>query len=157
MGKRRFRVVLIKPSHYDRDGYVIQWIRSTIPSNSLASVHGLIADCARDGTLGRDVEIEIEAYDECNTIIDVDRVVARIKAAGSGFVGLIGVQSNQFPRAADLTRKFRAAGVPVVIGGFHVSGCISMLPELPEDIRTRPESGRDPICRRRRGAHRRPA
>ncbi len=34
-----FRVVLIKPSHYDDDGYVIQWMRSTIPSNSLESVH----------------------------------------------------------------------------------------------------------------------
>ena len=134
MGKRRFRVVLIKPSHYDRDGYVIQWVRSTIPSNSLASVHGLISDCAREHALGPDVEIEIEAYDECNTIIDVDGVIERIKAAGSGFVGLVGVQSNQFPRAVDLTRQFRGAGLPVVIGGFHVSGCISMLPELPEDI-----------------------
>ena len=29
-----------------RDGYVIQWWRSTIPSNSLASVYGLLAECA---------------------------------------------------------------------------------------------------------------
>lgn len=36
--KRRFRLILIKPSHYDDDGYVIQWWRSSIPSNSLASV-----------------------------------------------------------------------------------------------------------------------
>ena len=51
-----------------------------------------------------------------------------------GFVGLVGVQSNQFPRALDLARQFRAADVPVVIGGFHVSGCISMLPELTPDL-----------------------
>jgi hypothetical protein len=38
MGQRAFRVVLIKPSHYDDDGYLIQWRRSTIPSNSLASL-----------------------------------------------------------------------------------------------------------------------
>jgi hypothetical protein len=44
------------------------------------------------------------------------------------------VQSNQYPRALDLARAFRAAGLPVVIGGFHVSGCISMLPELPADL-----------------------
>jgi hypothetical protein len=25
MAKRRFTIVLIKPSHYDDDGYVIQW------------------------------------------------------------------------------------------------------------------------------------
>src|SRR5262249_10973845 len=29
--RRAFRVVLIKPSHYDQDGYVIQWWRSTLP------------------------------------------------------------------------------------------------------------------------------
>ena len=34
---RRFRVILIKPSHYDADGYVIQWHRSAIPANSRCS------------------------------------------------------------------------------------------------------------------------
>ena len=29
-------VEVIKPSHYDDDGYVIQWRRAFIPSNSLA-------------------------------------------------------------------------------------------------------------------------
>ena len=134
MSNRTFRVVLIKPSHYDADGYVIQWWRSTIPSNSLASVYGLLAECAEEKALGGDVDIEIEAYDECNTVIDVAGVIARIRAAGSGFVGLVGVQSNQFPRALDLARTFRAAGLTVVAGGFHVSGCISMLPELPADL-----------------------
>jgi radical SAM superfamily enzyme YgiQ (UPF0313 family) len=133
MAKRTFRIVLIKPSHYDQDGYVIQWFRSTIPSNSLASVYGLLAECAQDCALGPDVEIAIEAYDECNTIIDVAAIAKRIQAGG-GFVGMVGVQSNQFPRALDLTRQFRARGLPVVIGGFHVGGCISMLPELPADL-----------------------
>src|SRR6202046_2745734 len=135
MGKRTFRVILIKPSHYDDDGYVIQWWLSTIPSNSLASVYGLLAACAEEKTLGPDVDIELEAYDECNKIIDVKAMSRRIKADGQGFVGLVGVQSNQFPRALDLARSFRAEGVPVVIGGFHVSGCISMLPELPADLK----------------------
>jgi hypothetical protein len=133
--KRAFRVVLIKPSHYDRDGYVIQWRRSTLPSNSLASVFGLMEECARQRVLGPDVDIEIEACDECNTIVDVAGVVKRIRAAGNGMVGLIGVQSNQFPRALDLGRQFRAHGLTVVMGGFHVSGCIAMLPELPPDLK----------------------
>jgi hypothetical protein len=132
---RRFLIVLIKPSHYDRDGYVIQWLRSTIPSNSLASVYGLLAECNRDRVLGPDVEIAIEAYDECNTIIDIAGAAKRIKDAGGGFVGLVGVQSNQFPRALDIGRQFRAHGLPVVVGGFHVSGCLSMLPELPADLK----------------------
>src|SRR5262249_55410573 len=44
-------------------------------------------------------------------------------------------QSNQFPRALDLGRQLRAAGITVVVGGFHVSGCLSMLPELPVDLK----------------------
>jgi hypothetical protein len=85
--------------------------------------------------LGPDVDIEIEAYDECNTIVDVGAVAQAHRAAGGGWSALVGVQSNQFPRALDIGRQFRAAGVPVVIGGFHVSGCISMLPELPPDLK----------------------
>ncbi|MBV8662324.1 MAG: radical SAM protein [Hyphomicrobiales bacterium] len=141
MGKRTFRIVLLKPSHYDEDGYVIQWMRSTIPSNSLASVYGLLTICAEEQALGPDVDIEIEAYDECNTIVDVGATVRRIKAAGGGFVALVGVQSNQFPRALDLGRQFRAAGIPVAIGGFHVSGCIAMLPELPAELREAQDLG----------------
>jgi radical SAM superfamily enzyme YgiQ (UPF0313 family) len=131
---RVFKILLIKPSHYDADGYVIQWWRSTIPSNSLASVYGLLAECAEQKVLGDDVEIDIDAYDECNTPISVKREARKILAAQAGFVGLVGVQSNQYPRALDLARAFRAEGVAVVMGGFHVSGCISMLPGLPLDL-----------------------
>ena len=134
MSMRAFKIVLIKPSHYDANGYVIQWWRSTIPSNSLASVYGLLSECAADHVLGPDVDIDIDAFDECNTIINVRRAAKQIREAGAGFVGLVGAQSNQYPRALDLARQFRAAGVPVVIGGFHVSGCISMLPKLPSDL-----------------------
>ena len=95
---------------------------------------GCSSECASANVLGPDVAIDIEAYDECNTVIDVRDTVKKIREAGSGFVGLVGVQSNQFPRALDLGRQFRAHGLTVVCGGFHVSGCISMLPELPPDL-----------------------
>ena len=52
---KRFCLILVKPSHYDDDGYVIQWFRSTIPSNSLAAVYGLARDCAERHVLGEDV------------------------------------------------------------------------------------------------------
>jgi radical SAM superfamily enzyme YgiQ (UPF0313 family) len=135
MAGRSFHIVLVKPSHYDTDGYVIQWRRSMIPSTSLTSLHGLIADCAAAKVLGPDVDISLEIYDETNVVVDVRGAVKRIQEAGAGFVGLIGVQSNQFPRALDLGRQFRAAGLPVVIGGFHVSGCISMLPDLTPELK----------------------
>jgi radical SAM superfamily enzyme YgiQ (UPF0313 family) len=135
MSGRKFLIVLIKPSHYDGDGYVIQWRRSTIPSNSLASVYGLLAQCAEERVLGADVDIEIDVYDECNTIVDIPGISNRITSAGGGFVALVGVQSNQFPRALDIGRQFRARGITVAVGGFHVSGCMAMLPELPPDLK----------------------
>ena len=56
-------------------------------------------------------------------------------AAGAAWSALVGVQTNQFPRAVDIARPLRAAGVPVCIGGFHVSGCLAMLPDMPADLR----------------------
>ncbi len=138
---RRFRIILIKPSHYDDDGYVIQWHRSMIPSNSLASVHALVTECAEAQVLGPDIEISAVPLDETNTVVDVSKIIREIESAGAGFVGLVGVQSNQFPRALDLATRFRAAGLPVVIGGFHVSGCLSMLPDADAMTRRATEMG----------------
>jgi hypothetical protein len=124
---RKFCLVLIKPSHYDDDGYVIQWFRSAIPSNSLAALFGLATDCAKRRVLGDDVEIETHAFDETNTRVRPERMARLIENAGAGMVMLVGVQSNQFPRALDLARPLRARGIQVAIGGFHVSGTTSML------------------------------
>ena len=134
MRERRFVVELIKPSHYDDDGYVIQWLRSWIPSNSLACLYAISRDVAARQALGADVAVELHAYDECHTVLPINKIIRRIKAADAGLVCLVGVQSNQFPRAVDIAAQFRAAGIQVAIGGFHVSGCLAMLPELPPDI-----------------------
>jgi radical SAM superfamily enzyme YgiQ (UPF0313 family) len=125
---RRFQLVLIKPSHYDDEGYVIRWWRAMIPSNSLAAVYGIAAECAERRVLGSDVEIDISVMDETNTHIDVPALLARFQRHGGfGLVALIGVQSNQYPRALDIARPLREAGIQVVMGGFHVSGCLAML------------------------------
>jgi hypothetical protein len=131
---QRFLIVLIKPSHYDDDGYVIQWFRSPIPSNSLASVYSLIDDSRARKVLGNDVDIEIEVIDETNTVVRFDKLISRLKAADCAMVGLVGVQTNQFPRAVDIGSKFLEAGIQVVMGGFHAAGSIAMLPECPKEI-----------------------
>jgi hypothetical protein len=126
--ERRFQLILIKPSHYDDDGYLIRWWRAMSPANSLAAVYGIAADCAERQVLGPDVAIDIQVIDETSTRIDVAALLAHFRRHDNfGCVALIGVQSNQYPRALDIARPFRAAGVPVVIGGFHVSGCMAML------------------------------
>ena len=124
---RKFCLVLVKPSHYDDDGYVIQWYRSAIPSNSLAALYGLALDCRDRKLLGDDVEMLIEPIDETNSRVRPEKLAKMIEDAGSGMVMLVGVQSNQFPRALDLARPLRERGIQVAIGGFHVSGTTSML------------------------------
>lgn len=131
---REFCLVLVKPSHYDDDGYVIQWFRSAIPSNSLAALYGLARDCEERRVLGPDVDLTIHSYDETNTRIRPERLATMIEKAGSGVVFLVGVQSNQFPRALDLAKPLRERGIQVVIGGFHVSGTLSMLNGVDPDL-----------------------
>jgi radical SAM superfamily enzyme YgiQ (UPF0313 family) len=141
-GCESFFVEIIKPSHYDDDGYVIQWLRAVIPSNSLACVYALAHAAAERQVLGDQVDVVVNAYDECNTVIPVQKIIRRIQAGGGrALVLLAGVQTNQFPRAADLASEFRAAGIAVAIGGFHVSGCLAMLPELTPELKALQEQG----------------
>ncbi|MFQ3220444.1 MAG: hypothetical protein ACJAUL_002282 [Paraglaciecola sp.] len=140
--KEIFHFVMIKPTHYDDDGYPIQWLRSFLPSNTLAAVNGLLLDCCEREVLGPDVEIRPLAVDETNTRIRPDQLIRDIKKAGGrAMIGFVGVQTNQFPRAVDLAQPFLRAGLQVAIGGFHISGCISMLPELPGDIKAAQDMG----------------
>jgi radical SAM superfamily enzyme YgiQ (UPF0313 family) len=136
MGKAKsFGLVLIKPSHYGDDGYVIRWWRGGLPSNSLACLYGIALDCREREILGADFDINIEAIDETNRKVRVENLARSIKAADVGVVMLVGVQSNQFPRSLDIARQFRSRGIQVVIGGFHVSGTLSMLPERDPGVR----------------------
>jgi len=137
-----FHFVIIKPSHYDADGYPIQWLRSAIPSNTLACLNGLAEDAHNRQVLGQNVEIRIHTYDETNRRVRPDAIIKAIRRAGGrALIGFVGVQSNQFPRAVDLAGPFLSAGLPVCIGGFHASGCIAMLPEVPKEIRQAQELG----------------
>jgi len=138
---KSFCLVLIKPSHYDDDGYVIQWLRAPVPSNSLAVIYGLSLDCAQRKVLGDDVEIDIHPFDETLTRIQPKRIAALIEKAGAGMVMLVGVQSNQFPRALDLAAPLLKRGIQVAIGGFHVSGTLAMLKERDRDVRRAEEMG----------------
>jgi hypothetical protein len=137
-----FHVVLIRPTHYDDDGYPIQWITSVMPSNTLACLNALTEDAARRRVLGPDVAIHLHAFDETNRRIRPELLIRRIRRdGGRALVAMVGVQSNLFARAVDLARPFLAAGLPVCIGGFHVSGTLAMLPEMPPEMRAAQQLG----------------
>jgi hypothetical protein len=74
----------------------------------------LALDCQERRVLGDDVVIDISAVDETNTRVKPERIARQIaRAGGRGLVALVGVQTNQFPRAMDIARRLRAAGVEV--------------------------------------------
>jgi len=123
-----FHVHLIKPTRYDDEGYPVQWWRSLIPSNSLASVAALVNEANARGVPCPNMHVHL--IDEINTKVDVDKIIAQSKVPGTRvMVMLVGVQTNQFPRAIDIASPLRAAGIPVCMGGFHVAGVIAMLGE----------------------------
>jgi len=81
------------------------------------------------------VQVKIHMFDET---VDKIAVKSICRSQRSDYtrtiVCLAGVQTSQFPRAADLARIFLRAGLKVMIGGFHVSGYLSLLSEIPPDI-----------------------
>ena len=131
---KKFRIVLIKPSKYDDDGYVIRFWKGVLPSNTLNVLHGLTEEVKNSGVFG-DLRMEIVTFDETAERLPVKKIIRWSRRSSTKLVvGLVGVQTNQFPRAVELARQFRAAGIDVIIGGFHTSGTINMLGEQEPDI-----------------------
>ena len=139
---KRLDLYLIKPSKYDDDGYVIRYWKGVCPSNTLACLNGLSEDVQRRGALGRDLQFNIRNIDETVERVNVEKIARTNRIRGSKtIVCLVGVQSNQFPRASDLALAFRKTGVDVLVGGFHVSGVLAMLHELPPEVQKLQDAG----------------
>ncbi|MBI4559327.1 MAG: radical SAM protein [Candidatus Hydrogenedentes bacterium] len=137
MKSKKLHVVYILPSRYDDEGYVLRFWRGILPSNTLTVLSSLTRAAAQNHELGEDVETTVEVFDDAVQRVPLERIIRRHRRGKEKvLVGLVGVQSNQFPRAADLALQFRAAGVPVMLGGFHVSGVLALFhtpsPELQE-------------------------
>ncbi len=141
MPYRRLVVILIRPSKYDDDGYVVRHWRGTLPSNTLSCLNSLTEDVVRRGELG-DLDVRVEVLDEIVTRVDPRQLGRRFRGRDTKVVaGLVGVQTNQFPRAQDLARQLKAEGFDVIIGGFHVSGAIAMSREVPPECQATIDAG----------------
>jgi len=68
------RVVLLKPSKYDDEGYVIRFWKGVLPSNTLNVLRGLTEDIARRRALGG-IHIQVDAFDETAEHIPVKKIV----------------------------------------------------------------------------------
>ncbi len=124
--KKCFIVELVKPSHYDDEGYVIQWF-STWPSSTLATLNGLILDASDRQILGEDVKLEVGIRHDDLEGVPIDKMIKGIRnASRGGVVFIAGVQTCQIPRALDLSRAFIQAGIQVVMGGPHITATIKV-------------------------------
>jgi len=140
---KKFHIVLIKPSKYDDDGYVIRFWKGVLPSNTLNVLHGLTEDIRAREVFGK-LPIEVTTFDETAEKVPTAQIVRWSKIPGTKLlVCLVGVQTNQFPRALDMARIFKAAGITIIMGGFHTSGTINMLGDQEPDIQ---ELYREGIC-----------
>jgi len=71
--QQQFPLILIKPSHYDDDGYVIQWFRSAVPSDSLAVVNGLALDCKERRVLGEEMLEMLVAHTAKHDLVTISK------------------------------------------------------------------------------------
>src|SRR5216684_8060656 len=124
---RTVRVYFIKPSRYDEEGYVQFFRYGVQPNNTLTVLRALNETFNRHYSAQRNVYLETVIWDEiCDGVVSPATIEAiKEKAAEDGvelFIGLAGVQSNQYPRGRDLALQFVAKGMTTMMGGFHVSG-----------------------------------
>lgn len=111
-----FRVVLVKPSKYARDGRVERFRRGFMPNSTLLHLKSMTPSAIG----GRQVVVDvIDEYTQCDL-----RYLELLRPETCSLLGLVGVQSHQMHRALDLTALARMNGVKCcVIGGPHVMTC----------------------------------
>lgn len=120
-------VTLIRPTNYTDDGYPIKTRIGVIRSNTLTQIGTLVHDLVNEPFF-QGVTIKIRKIDEAIEWIPGKEIINRSKVQGvKSIVMLVGVQTNQFPRALDIASKFLPHGISVLIGGFHVSGMLAMI------------------------------
>lgn len=139
---KHLHAVFIRPSRYDDDGYVVRYLRGVLPSNTLCCLQRLAEHTGESGELGPDVRVSVSVFDDTLERIPVRRIARWNRRPDTTVVvGFAGVQSNQFMRATDLALDLRAAGVQVMIGGFHVSGMLALFDQPSHDLQRLLDAG----------------
>src|SRR5215467_1816194 len=81
-GIRGLHVVLLKPSKYDDDGYVLRHWRGVLPSNTLACLYALTEDVKQRQALRADLDMTVELLDEAVHAINVPKIICRSRRPG---------------------------------------------------------------------------
>jgi radical SAM superfamily enzyme YgiQ (UPF0313 family) len=140
LGVRELRITLIRATNYTDDGYPIKTRVGVIRSNTLTQM-GTLARHLTDYPFFNRVALKVRLIDEAIEHVPVKEIIADADLPGvRSIVMAVGVQSNQYPRALDIASWFLPHGIPVMIGGFHVSGMLSMI-GLTADLRAAMTNG----------------
>src|SRR5947199_8110997 len=126
---RQLVVVLVEVTKYDREGYLIQFREVVLRCNTLAAMWSLTEAAFASSELAG-LLCRVIAFNERTMRggVNASQVMKKRSAPDTRVVvGLVGIQTNMFPRARQVALEFKAQGATVVMGGFHISGSITML------------------------------
>ncbi|MAF24063.1 hypothetical protein CL634_00545 [bacterium] len=126
----RVAVVLILPANTDDYGFPERYLRGVVTSNSGAAMYGLTSDAlTRILPSGVPYQVHLLQDNVARQARELKRLHRRFKHEPRTklIVGLVGVQTAQFPRACQIIDHWQAIGATCVIGGFHVSGSIATI------------------------------
>lgn len=112
------RVVAVKPSKYDRQGYVQRFTTGFMPNATLPTIMSMVPDA-----IGNHAIVTRQADEYIQTNLDYLNLLDASTHDGPTLVMLVGVQSHQFHRALDLGAMAQSQGCMVVMGGPHPMTC----------------------------------
>ena len=93
MKKHKLKVVYIRPSRYDDDGYVLRYWRGVLPSNTLACLKSLTKAAARCFTFGLVEQVIVEMAGGYLFVARIsDGSALGVVARRDADIGLIGYQ-----------------------------------------------------------------
>lgn len=133
-GAHELDITLIRPTNYTDDGYPIKMRIGVIRSNTLTQMGTLTRDIV-NYPFFKGVTLTVRLIDDAIQRVPVKEIIERSTLSGvRAIVMVVGVQSGQYPRALDIASWFLPHNIPVLIGGFHVSGMLAMV-GLTADLR----------------------
>ena len=117
-GVQELDLTLIRATNYTDDGYPIKTRVGVIRSNTLTQMGTLARDLANYPFFSG-VKLSVRQIDEAIEQVPMKEIIKRSAIPGvKSIVMLVGVQSNQYPRALDIASWFLPHRIPVLIGGF---------------------------------------
>lgn len=134
----RVTVLLIAPSSYDDDGFVIRFWKGVIATCGLITMADLTRRALKS-FLPKKARFKVKMYEDS---IFLDSVLLGFWGSlwfvrslfwsllgydSKLIVGFVSVQSHQFQRTADLIKRWQRRGATCVIGGPHVTASISAM------------------------------